>query len=969
MKSANVTVMDRLRDLYNQGRFKDIMNELRHYLGTITYHSRSPFVLDLLDLFKKVIDKDLDCFDENLKTLEILFNMPGLDVQGEILAVFEKISSIPGLKQKLFDRYFEDVKTGFSVMSTESKAMILDILDNISRGSQDLQEKFIKFLLTQVDGADTELLLKVLTMFVAILGNEPDLERTFDDQLARVLDRFAFESDSEVEKPFQDLFIYLPSYRDRIVQTSVQWLLSRDYRLKEKALKLIPVVIEGNMDIACFNTLIDNLNDDDPEFQSSVVEALSKIVARNVPYYLTRVMKRFSRDDLQDNEIQGFIELFTNLASNDFDSVFMRIFASMQVKNGSCEGIALEILKNMNYEYPKQLEAAIFKVTGDFPDIPAGKKEEVLEKVHVIVTALNSEIVILWFAKFLKELRGGENTPDNEVERNADEMLHNLYLIEPKIDEKLVQIQERIRHIEDNIAAMKNYPRLLRERGDLFVEGHDKAQGLKLLDAEYHALLDKLFEFDNFINKLEFKHLILDLVDEWHHAKDYILDDLNVVKDYLENAIGKKIQGEEDDLDRSLKQLDARRHVLLAEFDEIIARKGELKNATEADISKIASSVGSVMTGLLLHDLEISKMRLGPLGQLETYTNLVKDWEAARENMEHQLEDIKTEVDWWLEQKMPEKNAPGSVTVDSLVLQKFFTSYVRSSIQDFKTILDDVQAKNDNIMVDLASKHFEDVEKSINFKKSKLLDLIEDKAYFIEKYWRRLNQASRNIEFIMSIGRLKDEWLTTKANIIEKVQRVYHEQMERVDAEKIKQMLQIVNPIPVDSLKSKIKSIQYSNDVEYIEGILNIVQKYQINAQVQKKAVINLQDYLLANQQQSYLRIKTSTSSKGDLIVVKILVENTSIQDLYDINISLKLPSFLDFKTKRGESKRQTLASLEPGKNATFTWEIEEKPYTAAKTKENPVQSSKISILIGGKLAGDRHFNKVEDICFIYKKS
>jgi hypothetical protein len=248
-----------------------------------------------------------------------------------------------------------------------------------------------------------------------------------------------------------------------------------------------------------------------------------------------------------------------------------------------------------------------------------------------------------------------------------------------------------------------------------------------------------------------------------------------------------------------------------------------------------------------------------------------------------------------------------------------------------------------------------------------LLELIENKAYLIEKYWRALNQATRDIEFIVNIGRLKEEWLTTKENIVEKVRRYYHAQLEHIDAEKIKQMLRIVNPIPIGSLKSKLKSIPYDDDVKYIAGVIDIVQKHQINALVQNNMLVNVRDYIAPDVPSVPVKIKTSASPRDDVLVLKVMVENTSIYEVYDLTVALKLPPFIGFRDKSGSGHRHSTPAVESGKNVVFKWDLEDIKAKEPGTVKSHIQLSKISIIISGKLPGDRYFSKTEDLCFIYR--
>jgi hypothetical protein len=480
-------------------------------------------------------------------------------------------------------------------------------------------------------------------------------------------------------------------------------------------------------------------------------------------------------------------------------------------------------------------------------------------------------------------------------------------------------------------------------------------------------LLQKLFDFDNFLNKLEFKHLIMDLVDEWYHAKEYVLDDLNIVREYIENQIKEKIKARDTDMGTFLQKMEARKEIIVGEFDSLRAMRPSKIPTSSEESSTIATKMANFTTSILLFDLDASKMLIEQPVSIPRYQTFLTAWQATRDKMEREMDPIARDIEKWIEHAAASSPEITPSLDGKVSLQRFFSTYVRSAVQDFKGILDEFQVKNERVSEDLAIKNFEEIEKTINFKKSKLLDLVESKAYTIEKYWRQLSQASRDIEFILGISRLKEDWLTTKANIIDKIRAFYHDQMQHVDAEKIRQMLRIINPIPIEALKSKIRSISSTDDVGFIEGILDIVQKHRINAQVQKNALINVQDYLLAGVQGTVVKIKTSVSSRGNTVVLKALIENTSIQDLFDVVVSLKLPSFLIVSVKQGNNSRESITTLESGKNITLEWDIDECKNKVDTIEKKSIQASKISIIVSGKLSSDHDFSKIEDLCFILK--
>nr|MDO8085812.1 hypothetical protein [Candidatus Sigynarchaeum springense] len=962
----NYTLKEKLNKFYDEGKYGELMGEVRHYLGTLAKHTRSPLVIELLDMFKMTVDKDIENIDKNLEMLETLFNTPGLDVQVEILAIFSRLAAIPSMKQGLFDRYFNDVQKRFGTMSTRARSLIIEILENISRGMPALQGSTIKFLLAHLDGVEPEVLLDILGVFARTLAEEPEIEAIFESHGQLLLDRFAFESDSSVETAFIELFMYLPRSKDTIIETSLHWLQSKDYHLKQKALKVIPAIVESRVEMHCLTVLLDNLTDKDTDFQSSVVDTLAAIMSRNPSFYTSRAIKYFFKRNMLDGEMAGFVELMTALAGKDFEPVFSRVFDCMVVTGNTADPASIAIFKSLNDEHPRQLDAAIFKTIESFGSMRTGMKLAILDKIAAISSGLKSEIITVWFAKYLTKLANEKD--DDEVSRKAMAIIEQIRQHEKELDQKIDKVNEHIKNVENNISTMKNYPRLLRERASVFTESGDPSSATRMLDAEYHSMLQKIIDFDNFINSLEFKHLIIDLVDEWCQAKDYILDDMNTVKEYISGQIDSFFKKKRADTAAVIHNLTGKKEVVLAEFDDLRSQLARIDALDHAQVGSIVGKITQFTTNMLLFDLEASKMLIEHPVSIEGYQAFLDTWAKSKEEMERELDGGIAAIDRWVEKSTHGKEPDAGSTEHAMAMHKFFSGFIRSSIQDFRAILDEFQSKNEQISSDLFSKKFEDIEKAINFKKSKLFDLIENKAFLIEKYWRALNQASHDIEFLVGIGRLKEEWLTTKENIVEKIQRHYHAQLERIDAEKIKQMLYIVNPIPIGSLKGKLKSVPDEDDVKFIASVIDIVQKHQINALVQNNTLVNTRDYGDHDVSSLPVKIKSSAFPRGALMALKVIVENRSIHEIYDVVASLKLPSFLALCEKNCSDQRKTIPAIESGKNAVFTWDLEDNRVKDPKAGDPTIQLSKISIMVGGKLSGEKFFSKTEDMTIIFKR-
>ena len=120
--------------------------------------------------------------------------------------------------------------------------------------------------------------------------------------------------------------------------------------------------------------------------------------------------------------------------------------------------------------------------------------------------------------------------------------------------------------------------------------------------------MERIFDFEDFINNLEFKHLIHPIVDEWYHARDYIIEDLEIVKHYLDELIKERYLDFKGKNEEIFENLDKKREILEIELEEIIRKKEILDENDEHGLSDLLSKVSAFSTNLSMIDMEIGQL-------------------------------------------------------------------------------------------------------------------------------------------------------------------------------------------------------------------------------------------------------------------------------------------------------------------------------------------------------------------------
>ena len=963
LEPSSFGLIDKLHKLYDEGKNEELITELRHYLTHLDHSPKnplSPLMLTLLKLFKQVLLTDDKQLDENLKIITKLFTIPGPpDLKLELLDMISDLLLHGKYKDKLFEEYFPYVESTIAGWEKSVKIRVINIFVIHYHDHPNYQEKILHFLVDLLKDLTSDLNALLLAGINKILEENPYFEMMMGEKIDFLMDSFIFSRSRKYEKEVLEIILYLPSFHEKILGIIDGWLQSPDYNLKRKALKLLPIIKEENLNLHSINLLLDNLADEDLEYQSSVVESLAKIMARNLFLHITRILNRY-RCEVEINETisQGLIELFTILARSDFHLVFSKIFRCMDDLGENKDDICLNILQNLNFEYPKQFETQFFKILDRSTSCVRKEKAEILDKAEIIVSTLNSNLMYKWFILFLERLVSQEKVYDDFIANKCailkEKMLSVGYGMQDQVDE----LRNKISYVEHTISLMKNYPRILRERTDDILRNKDNDYNFKLLFAEYESVFEKIYDFDKFLNKLEFKHLILDLTNEWYHAKEYIIEDLSAVKKYIDDSVAEKLNERKVSLLELISQFNTKKEVIKAELTELNSRREHASNLSAQELTEVVKRVNSIGLNIFVSELKFSEVMYANIDHYQKFKLAFKEWRSLKEDFSRILSFFNEKLDVALIDSKDEN------TNNQLLLDNIFTRFLNNTIQQYRTILKEVQQDTRAYSREIVAKDIKELEKSLQFKRSKLLDFIDQKTENVNQYFRRL-QNSDDIETIMTLGRLKDEWTIAHDNLLNKVENFFQEKLEMLDAEKIKRMMNIINPIPLEALKKQVSSFRKKSGIKFIEHVLNLIHKYNIQGQIQERNLVNIENNLLETPALESLKIRPNFLIDHEKIALKLIIENQTVNDVYDLSVSIKFPPYLRRNQMDDAYFQRSFPLLESGQNKELSWEFDRNDLHEDNLKQFSNRVSRISVLLLGKLIGDKHFSKVEDINLI----
>ncbi|MBD3188559.1 hypothetical protein GF325_17140 [Candidatus Bathyarchaeota archaeon] len=967
MNNNSYALMDKLRTLYEQGKYDLCVSEVIHYLEELNGLPDSPLVHDLVRFFKKVVIMDLDHLDRNLNQVDKFFLESEIRHSMDFVDMLSRLTSIKSLRSMLFDRYYTVLLNLFSRSHQDVKLKLIALLVDLSRDDLDHRVQVVENFLDQYQVHDAKVLSQVNHALTEILDEDPDLGVFFKDHVESIIERYFFNENPRCMDSFISLFTYLQGFRNFFIKKGIAMMQSPHMRAKEKSLKIFSVMVGNRFSKQGFEVLLENIKGKNLHFQSNVVEVLSSIVQNNVKYYLSKILKRYYMGGMTNQAKLGFVELLGAIAETDFSLVFRKIMARVELDDDDSFQLSLIVLKNLDFEFPNQFDANFFSEFKEFHRYHWKTKINLLERLWRIIQALDRTILVIWFGRLLQRILMESEWGEREVIETSRQLFSTLQEHEPRLMEKLVALNDKITYIKKNFTAAKNFPRMLREHVDYELEQENLERASKLLLAEYSSFVEKIAYFDNFINTIEFKHLILDLVEDWYIEKEYIIEDLNVVREYLEELIKAKSAEQESNLDELISRLQKKMDIHLVQYDELAIDSVDLDAGEVARISPMFLKVSSFNTNFSLLEMEITSVLFHHSNVMKEHADFLNAWSSFQSRVGKKMRKFNLKVKSWLDKMENSKAGDDKKPLKARLLQNLFSEYVRQSISDYRKILKKIEKETRFIEKNLYTREIDELEKRITYSKSKYMDFIERRTGTIKQYWQGLHRLSTDIEFIMGLRKLFDEWHVTKDNITNKVSNYYASSMELIDVAKIKRMINIVSPIPLESLKGQLNSVKASKDIEYIESVLQLIQKYNIKAHVRNKALYSMETNTGISTLASPVKIKTKVDASADSILLKLFVKNSTIQEIYDFTASIRVPDRFKIVNNPGNRHREAIPILPAGKNLMITWKLARED-----SNQNPLLSpspdaSNISIFFSGNVAGEQPFHKIKHIDVIYE--
>ena len=453
---------------------------------------------------------------------------------------------------------------------------------------------------------------------------------------------------------------------------------------------------------------------------------------------------------------------------------------------------------------------------------------------------------------------------------------------------------------------------------------------------EYNKILKKINKFHTKINNFEYKRLAFDLIEEWEETKLQVIDELSIIKGFITKIYEDKKIEFLANLKRKIQLLDDRINVLRAKFDyikdynfnnklEVLMRsfisKDEILEEEFAIITQLRKNLFKLdvdIRELLIHNVEFN----------DIFHLLIKKWVKTKIEIQEYLINLDNQIKVIKEQIITdyiqiEGSAKDSKDINGLnnelafqILQSHIQAVISQGIEVFKKYNDKFNKYNSKLRLFIKKKDFANVKKLMDMKSTQIQTFISETEHQIDNIIgnEKLFEDKKD-GFNLFVRPYIDKWNASKELLIQKLRHFNRKYEEKLYLNQVKYYLKIMNPIKLNLLSSYVGL----EKEQLKEFILKFINKNKLNAKI-------VNNYLYSQKIESYvtedknLLVFKNVKTIGNKISLHFKLNNHSNLDFKDLQISLKVPTYLRFLKKESFPKYFHLNELKSSNVFKFNY-------------------------------------------------
>ena len=918
---------------YNEKAAEEIFGIIENY----DIHSDKELIYRSLSLLNLICDKTPSISLRAISNITHFINDSDSWIRLVSLEILYQISLFrPNLLIELINKIRGRLYDQDSSVRRLTVKIIGNLILSLHIDLNELQEIIEEYTEKLMDN-DWKVKLNVIKTIQKILNQDYTKIQNLEPLLSMVIINLRDEDDDVARAAAELLKIHGTYFltKEKIFYILLNLLYNEENRVKELIIWLFGEIGKEKSSeiISIIPKLINLLKEKDYRIQLKVIEALVNIAENNFDQIWANLLHSMLETS-DSNYRNSLINAIFHLCRKNITEIFIYLFEELENPSENIrEGIAL-VFKRLFEEYQIEIENEITKIIYQLESRFWRERKRTINLLQHICFILESKKIAVWITIELNDALKVEKDP--EVKEEIIYTLKNIKTNFPDIDDTIERINNELLLFQKRIAEFQKIPAQFREKLNSYIENFKFNDTEIQLNEKYNKILKKIKKFHQIINKFDYKRLAFDLIEEWEETRVQIIEELSIIKGFISEICEEKKTEFIVNLKEKIKLLENRIDILKTEFDFIKENKFEVK--IDDSITKIElpitkddnlGYITQIRKKLFKIDSDIRELLINNVEFDEIFKDLLQKWVATKIEIQEYLNDLDRQiklmkdklVDYVL-QAEPISISSESERINGIstelsyqLLQGHIQSIITERIEGMKHFNEDFDKLVNKHDFLIKKNEFSDAKRLIEMNSTQIQNYIEEAEKQIDVILGKEKIFEDNNMFNLYVRPYLNKFNASKELLINRLKNFVRKSQNKLYLNQIKYYLKIINPIKLDLLANYIKL-----DLERLKDLVfKFINKNKLNAKfINEKLYFQQIESEIPDSKEIlfFKNIKTI----GNEIYLNFKLTNPSNFDFKDLQISLKVPSYLNFQRKDSFPKFLQLHELKPGKIFKFNY-------------------------------------------------
>jgi HEAT repeat protein len=926
---------EKVKDLISSGNYEKAADEIFEVLEDQD-SSNKELIYKSLNLLNLICDKSPTISERVVKNIDLIINDANSWIRLVSLEILYQISLyrpnlLIDLIEKIRNRFYDQE----SAVRRLSVKIIGNLIISLHIDREDLKTIIEEFTEKLMDN-DWKVKLEVIKTVKKILNQDYTKISDLEPLLSIVIVNLRDEDD-DVARSAAELLKIIGIYflsKEKIMYILLNLLYNEESRVKEliiwlfgeigkeKSSEIIPVIPK----------LISLLKEDNYRIQIKVIDALVSIAQNNFDQIWSNLINTlYTTSDTDFKNV--IINALYHLCQNNITEIFNYLFEELENPSENVRDAVALVFKRLFEEYQVEIENEITKILYRLESKYWRERKKALNLLGNICFILESKKIAVWLYVELEKRFKIETDPD--VQEEVLFTLKNIKLNFIKIDKIIQKVNEELDNFHKTIKEFQRIPAQFREKMNSYIKEFKFHETEIKLNNIYSDIVKRIKKFNKRINKFEYKRLAFNFIEDWQETKLLIIDELSIIKGFIFEIFEEKKGEFTLNLKSKIKILLDRISVLNAQFDFVKNYKFPdnldsmlMSQSQDKEVEERFTQITQMRNYLFRLDDDIREILVDNVEFNEVFKDLLRNWVATKIQIQEYLSDLDKKikqikdniVNYFIETT---KDDTQELKINGIknelgfqLFQGHIQSIITQSIEGFKKFNDSFKKLASKLEILIQKSEFSDAKKLIEMNSNQIQNFIEDYEAQIDNIIGKVVEDKNDI-FNLYVRPYITKFVSSKEFLINKLKTFSEKGYNKIYLNQIKYYLEVINPINLENL-----ALYLEVDIEYLKDlILNYIHKKKLKAKIINDNLYSPkieEDFIEAKDLLFFKNIKTI----GNKMYLNFKLNNPTNFNFREIQISLKIPSYLSFIKKESFPSYLYLNELKSGSVFKFNYVV-----------------------------------------------